>query len=431
MSEIKLTVKDIREDNRKEKYLTAVSSLAKAMRVPIVVKPKLDEDKQEKYPYQAYKDLVAKWAIYYSGVLDTIYRTVCHAFDLPLVTTLSKAADSDPLIYKGKVLYSPETGKPITQKQWREIIEAIEKFLNRKMQEPEKKMVLEASALGRILDRMLKYNTWEAIEKLKLEEIKYKRHSWEWLTADEKNLARTFGMDDYEIARLHVAKDSAAQYVRSMTDKSKNSVQQILINGVKERKPKGEIAQNLFDQMGSLNRDWQRIAETEVGDNMNMGFLLAQKSNAEPGEKVYFQRYEVLDKATCKHCQKINGIIALWSDVVLTDEHINDPYAKVAIWDGKTRVGRKANDDWVAAATAHPFCRGSWARWYPPSKGNRTAYDAAMAKLADRQKAWGEAVEQARAEFVGNGITNPDDTTLGYLDRINVIYRGIIAEADQ
>jgi hypothetical protein len=430
MGEIKLTVTDIREDNRRQKYLSAVSALAKAMKVPILVRPKIGEDHQEKYPYQAYKELVQKWVYFYAGVLDRIYRTLCHALDLPVVSTFSKATDTGPLIYKGKVLYSPETGKPITQKQWRELIDSIEKFLNRKMQEPEKKIVLEASNLGRLLDRMLKYNTWEAIQKMKLNEIKYKRHAWDWLTADEKNAARTFGLDEYDLSRLHVAKDSAAQYVRAMTDKSKNAVRQVIVNGIKERKSKGEIAQDLFDQLGSLNRDWQRIVETEVGDNLNMGFLLSQKSNAEPGEKVYFQRYEVLDDATCKHCQKINMLIALWSDVALMDEHIDDPYAKVAIWDGKTRVGRKANDDWVAAGVQHCYCRGSWARWYPPAEKTTSMYDAAMAKLAGKQRAWGKAVEQARAEFVAQGIANPDDSTPGYLDRINEIYRGIIGEAD-
>lgn len=431
MSEIRLTVMDIRADNRRDKYLSAVSSLAKAMKVPILVRPKLGEDHQEQYPYQAYKDLVQKWVYYYAGVLDRIYRTLCHALDLPLVSTFSKAADTDLLIYKGKVLYSPETGKPITQKQWRELIDAIEKFLNRKMQDPEKKMVLEASNLGMLLDRMLKYNTWEAIQGMRLEEITYKRHNWEWLTADEKNMARMFGLDEYDVSRLHVARDSAAQYVRSMTDKSRNAVQQVIVNGIKERKPKGEIAQTLFDQLGSLNRDWQRIVETEVGDNMNMGFLLEQKSNAEPGEKVYFQRYEVLDDATCKHCQKINMLIALWSDVALMDERIDDQYAKVAIWDGKTRVGRKANDDWVAAGVQHCFCRGSWSRWYPPLKGKEATYDAAMAKLAGRQKAWGKAVEQAKAEFTERGITSLDDTTPGYLERINELYQNMLGKVEQ
>jgi len=49
-------------------------------------------------------------------------------------------------------------------------------------------------------------------------------------------------------------------------------------------------------------------------------------------------------------------------------------------------------------------------------------YDAAMAKLGGRQRAWGEAVAQARQEYSAKGIENPDDTTPGFLESINEIY---------
>ncbi len=54
-------------------------------------------------------------------------------------------------------------------------------------------------------------------------------------------------------------------------------------------------------------------------------------------------------------------------------------------------------------------------------------YDAAMAKLEGRQRAWGEAVAQARQEYSKKGIKNPDDTTPGYLERINEIYHGLMS----
>jgi hypothetical protein len=356
MKDIQLTVTNITEENRKEKYIAASQALAKAMKLPITLHRRIDETHAEGFPYQAYMELVRKWNLFYAALLDSIYMTTCAAFDLPVISTFSKAVDDvEPLIYKGQILYSPETGKPISRRQWRQFVLAIERFLNWELPKAEKGIVLESSALGRILERMLKYNTWEAIEKMRLDEIKYKRHSFDWLS-DKWNMERTFGMDNFQAARLQVANDTAAQYIRSMAEKSKSAVSQALLNGIKERKPKTKIAQELFDTMGSLNRDWERIVETEMGDNINTAFLLAQKSEADPGEKVYFQRYEIKDTAICKHCDKIRGLIALWSDVALDDEKINDPYAKVAIWEGKTRVGRKASDDWVAAGTQHPWC---------------------------------------------------------------------------
>lgn len=422
MSEVRLTVKDITVGNRREKYLTAVNSLAKAMKVPITLKRK-DEERSERYPYRSYADLVQKWTLYYAKLLEQIYGTVCTVFDLPIVSTFSKAMDSDPLIYKGKILYSPESGKPITKKEWRDFVRMMERFLNRGMQEPEKRIVLDAVALGRVLDRMLKFNTWETVESIRLADLEYQNHKFAWLS-DELNLSRCFGMTDFQAARLHVAEDCAAQYVRSMTNKSRTTVNEVILNGIKDRSSKSEVAQDLFDRMGDLNRDWQRIVETEVGDNMNSAFLLAQREDAKPGEKVYFQRFEVFDRATCKHCDKIRGLVALWSDVALVDEKIDDKFAGVAIWEGKTRVGRKASDSWVAAGTQHPWCRGSWARWYEPAAGTGGMYDAAMAKLKGRQRAWGAAVTQTEAEFKAKGINKPNDTTPGYMERINELYQG-------
>jgi len=421
VKDIQLTVTNISEENRKEKYIAASRALAKAMKIPVTLHHRADETHAEGYPYQSYMDLVKKWVLFYAALLDRIYKTTCTVFDLPMVSTFSKAVGDEPLIYKGKILYSPETGKPISRREWQQFVLAVERFLNRELSKAEKRIVLESSALGRILERMLKYNTWEEIEKMRLDELKYKRHSFDWLS-DKLNMERTFGMDNFQVARLQVANDTAAQYIRSMAEKSKSAVSQALLNGIKERKSKSKIAQDLFDKMGSLNRDWERIVETEMGDNINTAFLLAQKSEAGPGEKVYFQRYEIKDAAICKHCDKIRGLIALWSDVALDDEKIDDPYAKVAIWEGKTRVGRKASDDWVAAGVQHPFCRGSWSRWYPPTEKTTNMYDAAMAKLGGRQRAWGEAVAQARQEYSAKGIENPDDTTPGFLERINEIY---------
>lgn len=56
--------------------------------------------------------------------------------------------------------------------------------------------------------------------------------------------------------------------------------------------------------------------------------------------------------------QKIKGAIALWSDIALPDEKINDPYADYAIWEGK-------ENGELPVGVVHPYCRGSWFRVYP------------------------------------------------------------------
>lgn len=89
-------------------------------------------------------------------------------------------------MHKGKVLYSPETGDPIKKVDW-------EKFLNRNSKDAEKKIILESTSLSKILDRMLKYNSFEAVKKLQLEKINYHGKSFNWISSSVKNMQNSFG----------------------------------------------------------------------------------------------------------------------------------------------------------------------------------------------------------------------------------------------
>jgi hypothetical protein len=74
-------------------------------------------------------------------------------------------------------------------------------------------------------------------------------------------------------------------------------------------------------------------------------------NDAPKGERVYFKRYEL--PGCCSKCAKVNGVIALWSDTPLADDKIKDPYASVAIWEGKPQEkGRTV----LVTGTLHPNC---------------------------------------------------------------------------
>lgn len=421
MKDVKITVTAITDENRKEKFLAASDALAKALNIPITLRRK-DPDKEsgEKFPYQAYEDLVNQWVYFYAGLLDLIYNTCCNTFDLPRVTTFSKARGSDPLIYKGKILYAPETGKPITRKQWKDFVKAIEDFLNRKVTNAGDRIVLDSTALGKVLDRMLKYNTWDAVRQAKYEELEYQK----WKAGEfsgEENYRKLFKVADEEMDRMAVAQELCAEHITKVTDETRGAIKKVFLNGIKERKTKGEIAQDLFDKFGDLNRDWKRIVETETNDAMNNAMMVSERTITPEGVPLYFQRMEIIDGVTCAHCKKINGLVARWSDVPLDDEKIDDPYAKIAIWEGKSRVGMKASEEWVAAGSQHPYCRGLWTKWLPPGKKD-DAVNAALAKMKGREAAWAKACSQAEAEFRAKGARKLNDATPGYVDRINEIY---------
>ena len=313
--------------------------------------------KGESFVYKSQEELVDKYFKEFTNRTRAVYNFVISYFDLPDIRIVSKAGE---LKYKGKILYNPETGKPIKESEWKRFVEELEKFLNRNYTGMGEKIVLSSESLGIILDRLSKTNSLEAIRKMSVSDLKAKRYNVDWISESVKNMKDTFGdvISRERQARIQIACDSAAQRVTRVKDDMRNNIQQIIIDGIRDKQSKSVVAQNLFDKCASLNRDMQRIADTEVQMASNSAYCKEEVYNSEPGEKVYFKRFEMMDDNTCKECKKLNGVIALWSDVPLPDEHIRDPYAKYAIWEGK-------NEGVCPISVKHPWCRGTWVRYYP------------------------------------------------------------------
>lgn len=313
--------------------------------------------KGETFVYKAQEELVDKYFKEFTNRTRAIYNFVISYFDLPDIRIVSKAGE---LKYKGKVLYNPETGKPIKESEWKKFIVELEKFLNRNYTGMGEKIVLSAESLGIILDRLSKTNNLDAIRKMSVADLKAKRYDVDWIGDSIKNMKDKFGdvISRERQARIQIAMDSAAQRVTRVKDDMRNNIQQIIIDGIRDKQSKSVVAQNLFDKCASLNRDMQRIADSEVQMAANSAYIQEEVYNTEPGSKVYFKRFEMMDDNTCKKCKKLNGTIVLWSDVPLPDERIKDPFAKYAIWDGK-------NEGDCPVGIVHPWCRGSWIRYYP------------------------------------------------------------------
>lgn len=278
------------------------------------------------------------------------------------------------LTWKGKVLYSPESGEPIAQKEWDFFVKNLEKFLNRNISNAAERIVLDSKALGHILDRMLKTNTLENIKKQNLESLKYNGKPFDWIADSVKNMKNAFreSLTRPEQARITVIQQSAAEQITRISDSMKSEVRQILIDGVVDYKSKSQVSQALFDKMVNYNRDFQRIADTEIQKTFNNSFIREEVHNAEEGEKVYFERVEVIDGNTCPYCKKISGKIAVWSDTPLAGGAVKDEYADLAIWEGKEWNGKKLERISDApVSVCHPWCRGTWIRCYPELDGKK------------------------------------------------------------
>lgn len=322
----------------------------------------LKAPKGEAFTYKAQEDLTNLFVKELTEKTKELYTMLVAYFGLPEMRILTKAN----LVYKGKVVYSPETGKPISEKDWAKFVDALEKFLNRNYKGIGKRIVLSADALGRILDRLTDTKKLEEIKKLRLDELKYKGKKLEWISDSVKNMSNTFGesLSRIQQAKIQVMTQSAAQRITKVTDGMRNDIQQILIDGVKNHQSKSQVSQALFDKCVGLNRDFQRIADTEIHNAATEAYINEEVYKTPEGKKVYFKRFEILDGNTCKKCSSIDGMIALYSDTPLSSQKIVDDYAEIAIWEGCGIL----NDKEIPMSGCHPYCRGAWIRYYPETE---------------------------------------------------------------
>ncbi len=115
-----------------------------------------------------------------------------------------------------------------------------------------------------------------------------------------------------------------------------------------------------------MNKDWRRIAETEIGSNVNNGQLITELNRS--SEEYIFMK-GVSSPDACKWCAtQVNDKVVILMDLPPEsgdDQMIVDGKTYPVIWPGKDNVGRKRADWWVSAGVQHPHCRCSWVHYTP------------------------------------------------------------------
>jgi hypothetical protein len=218
---IGIEVRNITFKNRRFKFRKAMGKLADALELPVRIYkagPR-KEHKPEPYLYNIQQQLSDQWVNFYGNILKDVYLVVTASLGLPVVTveTMQKAIDDGILRYKGgilkfipfyrgKVLYSPETGQPIQKKEFDALIAAIEKFLNRKTAGTGEKIILDAVAISKILRRMAKYQTSKDMEKLTMETLKYRGKTFDWIRESIKHIQEAFRINGVELSRNEMAR---------------------------------------------------------------------------------------------------------------------------------------------------------------------------------------------------------------------------------
>ncbi len=359
---IRLEILNITNDNKNDKFEKAIKELS----TNILGKPATIEHTahhKEDFPYKAQEELYDAYKLRFGLLMDDLYSRVCRTLGLRPSDTFRKAIDPKAPRLTGEIIWNPETGKLITQKDLDRLLKAADKFLNKNLKPWEKEFTISQASVARIIANLRKSTEEQKLRDKELKDIKYKNKTWDYYNTYGR-LNDSF--PDLDLERLKFRERVVGNYIQDISEKTRKRIRDTLDQGYLAGKTKSEISQDLFYQFGDLNKDWDRIVDTEGVNIFNSEYIDEQKADVMPGEDLYFIRREFGDAKTCSFCiQAVNNpIIAKWSEIPLRDENINDPVASIAIWPGKTNYGVKRPDWQWPEAGVHPNCRGYWDRYF-------------------------------------------------------------------
>lgn len=144
----------------------------------------------------------------------------------------------------------------------------------------------------------------------------------------------------------------AGDKLTEISEKHRAGVRQMVIQAKRERWNTQQLASKLFDKFGEHNRDWRRVAITELAFATNDAYL----SGVEEGETVIGMGAE----NACKHCKQyvIGKTFTVTHNPPSEDTYQGD---MKQVWAGKSNYGRRVAE-YRPAIPMHPHCRCRWHR---------------------------------------------------------------------
>lgn len=266
---------------------------------------------------------------------------------------VEKASKRSPFVLSGRIFINPKTGKPLTNGEWLMIKKDVLKAFDYLYSYEEERIALHALSLGKVikglpLDRQL-VATYKSLKP-----------------AVDDAMAKLTGPDWVNTVRF--AKQEAAALIVDLKQKQYKAIHDTVQNAIKLHHTHGQLEESLYDKFGAMNRDWRRIAETEIGNAQNNGQLITELQRKKPDEEYVFMK-GISSSEACPWCRnEVDGKIVVLlpappdngGDTVTVD---GETYT--AIWPGKGNYGRNRAAWWVAAGTQHPHCRCTWVKHVP------------------------------------------------------------------
>ncbi len=304
----------------------------------------LRDSHQEQSPYQAIRDLEEQAL---ANVDEGMYQLLAAITKTWLRMQLSKAKEGTPFKLNGRIFINPKTGKPLTNKEWEIIVHDVEKAFGYIFKDAKELLVYKAMALGKIIQSYAHPADVSALSVLTLPSR----------------------LPSYLDNAIAFAERHAAEHIVSLTSEARKRIATTIIDAQRNRVGSRQLEANLFDRFASLNRDWRRVAQTELITNANNAALATAVDQGKlEGAKNIFM-IGISAPNACPWCAShVRGQVVVVLDRSPksgSDEVTVNGQTYKAIWEGKSNMGRDRSEWWVASGTQHPHCRCAWNRFMP------------------------------------------------------------------
>lgn len=163
----------------------------------------------------------------------------------------------------------------------------------------------------------------------------------------KRKTIRVLPLTSREVESVKHASHHAGDKITEISERHMSAVRQMVIQAKRERWSSQQLASKLFDKFGDHNRDWRRVAITELSFATNDAYL----SGIEEGETVIGMGAE----NACKHCKQyvIGKTFEVTHNPPSEDTYHGD---MKQVWAGKSNYGRRVAE-YRPAIPLHPNCR--------------------------------------------------------------------------
>lgn len=274
------------------------------------------------------------------------------AQETELVKAWKKRPNIQDLIEAGKAkrkkfLQYIDDGKAWTKKQLQQIDKLLQQNLPKYAQVAES-LAVRATFINKLRSKMDTENieTMGVLLDRVPETIKASRRKTA-VAKKGKKVIEVAPLTPIEVEGVKIAEQRTADKITEVQDKHRHQIRQIVMQAKRERWTVQQLASKLFDVFGDQNRDWRRVAITELAMVGNDAYL----AGCAEGESVYVPTLV----GACKHCV---GMLEGKSFTVLSKPpaQLNYDLEMNYVWAGKSNYGRTVST-WIPCVPLHPNCR--------------------------------------------------------------------------